>query len=126
LGAVFITLSLILSAGGIGGMPSYLPVLFAQTEDPPPPLGGPPVAGPFKGLLVSDENAQLGFYSAEVNVLDFDAEVHLFNPYPTTRGSWFYGFSFRDLGDTYYVVLIGSDGNWQHNMILGGEVQALS
>jgi uncharacterized protein len=123
--AVFVTLSLVLSALGTGGMPSRLPVLFAQTEDPPPPLGGPPVAGPSKGLLVSDENAQTRFYFAEINVLDFDTEARLFNPYPTTRGSWFYGFSFRDLGDTFYVVLIESDGNWRHNMISGGELQAL-
>jgi predicted metalloprotease len=58
-------------------------------------------------------------------VRDFDAEVRLFNPYPTTRGNWSYGFSFRDRGDTYYDVLIDSDGNWQHDLTSGGELQAL-
>jgi hypothetical protein len=92
LGAVLVILSLILSAVGTGGIPRHMPVLFAQAEDPPPPLGGLPVAGPFKGLLVSDENAQLGFYSAEVNVLDSDAEVHLFNPYPPIEAAGFMAF----------------------------------
>ena len=122
--AVFAPLSLILSVVGTGGMPSNLPVLFAQTEDSPPPLGGPPVASRSKGLLVSDEKAQ--FHFAEINVQDFDAEVRLFNPYPPNRGSWSYGFSFRGLGDTFYMVLIDRTGNWQHNMISSGELQALA
>jgi uncharacterized protein len=119
--AVFVTLSLILSLVGTGGVRSNLPVLFAQTEDPPTPLAGPPVYGPFKGTLTD----LLPVKRAQINVRDFDAEARFFNPYPTTSGEWTYGFFLRLPGEAYYQVSIESNGNWFHNMITNNESQQL-
>jgi hypothetical protein len=118
---VFATLSLILLVVGTGGMASNLPVLFAQTEDPPPPLGGPPVAGPVNGTLAHPITVN----RAEINVRDFDTEARFFNPYPTTSGEWAYGFLLRFPGDAFYQVSITSSGNWSHLMI-GGETELLN
>jgi hypothetical protein len=119
--AAFVTLSLILSVVGTGGMPSNLPLLFAQTEDPPPPpLGAPPVAGPFNGTLAHPIALDRG----QINVQDFDAEARFFNPPPTTSSVWIHGFRFRLPGEAYYQVSIHSNGGWIHHMITNNEEEA--
>jgi uncharacterized protein len=118
--AAFVTLSLILSVVGTGEMPGTLPVLFAQTEDVPPPLGGPPASGPFNGTLAHPIALDRG----QINVQDFDAEARFFNPYPTTSGDWAYGFWLRfpgDASDAFYEISIDSNGNWIHSMIIDSD-----
>jgi hypothetical protein len=66
-----------------------------QAEAKVVPLGGGLLAGPFYGELTHDEDNAFEAHLAGVNVLDFDAEVRLFNPYPATRGGWNHGFVFR-------------------------------
>jgi uncharacterized protein len=81
------------------------------------PLGGGPLAGPFYGKLTHNEDNAFEAHLAGVNVLDFDAEVRFFNPYPTTRGGWNHGFAFRRGQEgTFYAVLIDSEGQWRHDL----------
>jgi uncharacterized protein len=103
--------------------PTPTPVPTATPQPSPTPvdqlvpLGGGPLAGPFYGELTHDEDNDFEVHLAGVNVLDFDAEVRLFNPYSTTRGGWNHGFAFRRGQEgTFYAVLIDSEGQWRHDL----------
>ena len=70
--------------------------------------------GPEDGRLVGQD----GFIStilAGVNVGDSIVEARFFNPYPTSDGSWSYGFLIKSRGsNTFEAVFASSGKRWYH------------
>jgi hypothetical protein len=115
--AAFFTLSLILSVVGTGGMAGNLPVLLAQTEDLPMPLGGPPVVASLNGTLAHEGDSQRVASRAEVSLRGFDIEVRFFNPLPTPSEGWAHMVGFGQQ-DNLYAVAINSKGQWVYYSIV--------
>jgi len=54
---------------------------------------------------------------------DVIVEATFFNPYPTTKGSWSYGFLLRNSRFGYYhQVRVRSKGEWIHDLRFGTEI----
>ncbi|MGB9578452.1 MAG: hypothetical protein ACPL3S_04205, partial [Halothiobacillaceae bacterium] len=71
------------------------------------------IFGPDDGAIAHEEDGYIETYSAGVNLRDFIVEATFHNPYPTTTGSWDYGFLFRDTGsNSQYRLSIHSDRSW--------------
>jgi hypothetical protein len=79
----------------------------------------PIVIGPIDGVLTHNEDDNfVKVFASEVNFADVVAEVTFSNPYPTSVGSWSYGFLFRRQANVnFHAVAIRSDGTWEHRLL---------
>jgi len=73
------------------------------------------VFGPESGDLThAADDSNVEVYYASVSEKDFIADAKFYNPYPTTTGSWDYGFLFRyQGGNDQYRLVIFSDTSWK-------------
>jgi hypothetical protein len=80
-----------------------------------PPFPGLVVKfGPKNGSLKHDpSDTYIELYSANISVADFVAQVVFYVPYSTSKGSWDFGFLFRDAGKNEdYRLSVTSDLKW--------------
>lgn len=74
------------------------------------------VFGPESGSLEhkEDGNIERSRASVDLDLKNFIAEARFLNPYPTSTGSWDYGFLFRHAGwNDQYRLAIFSDKDWK-------------
>ncbi|MCA9955693.1 MAG: hypothetical protein KC434_13280, partial [Anaerolineales bacterium] len=71
-----------------------------------------PVYGPNDGELVHVIDDLIKLETAEVDVLNFLAEVTFVNPFAASVNNWDYGFSFRTNGSYKYWLVVESEGDW--------------
>lgn len=71
-----------------------------------------PAYGPNSGQLVHVIDDLIKLETAEVDVLNFMAEVTFVNPFAASVNGWDYGFSFRTNGSYKYWLVVASEGNW--------------
>lgn len=69
--------------------------------------------GPQSGSLIHLDNNFAESKFAFVDLTDFIVEATFLNPYPTTTGSWDYGFMFRNAGaNEQFRLTIDSEERW--------------
>ena len=72
---------------------------------------------------VMEHNPDDGFirtHRSRVDVADAVIEALFFNPYPTSVGSWDYGFMLRhSASNAFHIVFVRSNGYWYHNVRTG-------
>jgi hypothetical protein len=73
-----------------------------------------PAFGPSPATLTHDPaNGLFEWASANLSVRNFMAQALFFNPYPTSKGSWDYGFAFRNVGpNDQYRLYVTSKKQW--------------
>ena len=112
---------------------SRLPAMIAHAEAPatPTPTASafPPNYGPVGGSIEHEPDSGLidGF-STEFWMTNGIVQATFYNPYPQSVGEWSNGFLLRNSGfGTYHVILVRSNGYWEHNQSLGSveEIQYL-
>lgn len=71
--------------------------------------------GPLDGEMVQAEGSIAGYRSGVRTGKDVVAEARFFNPYPTSEGTWSYGFLLwnRDF-NVFDTVFVRSNRNWYH------------
>ena len=91
---------------------------FTPTPTPHPSI---PIFGPASGTLVHEpDDRRFELFRGVTTGEDVMIEATFFNPYPTTKGSWSYGFLLRNSRFGYYHrVLVQSKGAWIHRLRLG-------
>jgi hypothetical protein len=69
--------------------------------------------GPRDGILAHDSDDFVEESPASPGLRNFIAEVKLYNPYPTSEGTWTNGLIFRgEGGNDQYRIIIESDTEW--------------
>ena len=113
------------------GSPSPIPTQPATTPVP----GQTADFGPTSGELEHDPTD--GFIKTEyarVSIADMIVEATFLNPYPTSTGSWDYGFILRKIrNDSFIQFIVGSDQRWAvmeganapYNRLGGGTINGL-
>ena len=75
---------------------------------------GQPVVPLLSGQLEHIDDGLIELSMLGVSLGSFVAESAFANPYSTAVGAWDHGFVFRRAGDQFDVVIIRSDGLWDH------------
>jgi len=98
--------------------PTPTPIPTARPTPAPRPI---PIFGPASGSLVHEpDDRRFELFKGVTTGEDVIVEATFFNPYPTTKGSWSYGFLLRNSRFGYYHrVLVQSKGAWLHSRRLG-------
>ena len=77
--------------------------------------------GPLAGSLDHDPDRKtIKTHSSNVDLGNSVVEVQLFNPYPTSIGSWSNGVMFRRSSQsTFHAIVLTSDQRWSHRLRSG-------
>ena len=75
---------------------------------------GQPVLPPVSGQLEHIDDGLIELSMLGVSLESFVADSAFASPYSTAVGAWDHGFVFRRAGDQFDVVIIRSDGLWDH------------
>jgi hypothetical protein len=78
--------------------------------------------GPKNGSLKHEADDQIELNGAGVDLRDFIASATFTNPYPTTTGTWDYGFTFRNEStNAQFRLIIRSNKKWELKNRIEGE-----
>jgi hypothetical protein len=91
-----------------------------------PPPGAEVVFGPEDGEVEAPRNDTLtSFVFANVEIANPGIEIDFENPFRRTDEPWILGLIFRNSGDSFYVLTVASDQQWELTLFGGGDSEAV-